>query len=359
MSIQRPHVVVDARDAATRGQQRGTQLKTLLAESFDRYLELFHIAGRDTAGVRDDGLRTLDALNNWQSRYAEEIAGVASASGLESWQIAALNARTEILSVANTALPGECSTIAKRAVVDGAVHMFSIQTWDWHVELDDYWHTYEARGFGHTVVGITEAGILGKAGINSAGFGTHFNILGHREDSAGGVPVHVLATAILEQCSNIEEAIEMVRQTPISASSAFTMLDESAAVSVELSPSGVFAFPLVNDRVVRTNHFLAEAPRRSEKTELYQPDSDQRMDLIQSRFARYPEPRRSSELLEFLYSDVGQAPLCAVPDMSKSFGDRWATLATLQLNPAARTAQIAAGSPIDARAGGWVTLTAR
>lgn len=358
MTIQRPHVLVNATDPATRGHQRGSQLKALLAESFDRYLELFNISGRDTDGVRDDAHRTLDALQNWQSRYAEEIVGVASGAGLEPWQIAALNARTEILSVSGTALPGECSTIAKRTTQDGAPAIFSIQTWDWHVELDPFWHTHETHGFGHSVVGFTEAGILGKAGINSVGFGTHFNILGHNNDGVGGVPVHVLATAILEQCASVDEAIEMIREAPISASSAFTMVDEQSAVSVELSPSGVFSVPLVDGHVIRTNHFLTETPQKEEKTVLYQPDSSERIDLIESRFARYPEPQKGSELLEFLYSDDGQAPLCAVPDMSKPFGERWATLATLILTPHERSAQIAAGSPIDARAGEWTTLTA-
>lgn len=358
MTFQRPHVLVDAADPETRGRQRGSQLKTLLAESFERYLELFNISGRATRGVRDDAHRTLDALQGWQARYAEEIAGVASGAGLEPWQIAALNARTEILSVSGTALPGECSTIAKRTICNGAPEIFSIQTWDWHVELDDFWHTHETRGFGHSVVGFTEAGILGKAGINSVGFGTHFNILGHNNDGVGGVPVHVLATAILEQCASVEEAIELIRQTPVSASSAFTMVDEQTAVSVELSPSGIFSVPLVDDHVVRTNHFLTETPQKEEKTVLYQPDSSERMDLIESRFARYPEPQQASELLEFLYSDEGQAPLCAVPDMTKPFGERWATLATLILTPRDRGAQIAGGSPIDARAGKWIKLTA-
>lgn len=357
MPLNRLHITIDSADPAERGRARGSQLRDILQRSFDRYLELFHTAGRTTDEVRVDGLRTLEALNLWQSRYADEIEHVASAAGLEAWQIAALNARTEILAAGHSAAAHECSTIAKRIREGDHPTTFSIQTWDWHIELDDFWHTQEVRGFGHAVVGFTEAGILGKAGMNSAGLGTHFNILGHTADGAGGVPMHVLATAMLEQCGTIDEALAFIREAPISASSAFTMVEQGRAVSVELSPSGIFVVPMTDDRVIRTNHFLTEAPSAHEKTEMYEPDSSERMALIEERFARYPEPRHPEALAEFLYSDTGQPPLCAVPDMTKPFGERWATLATMILDPAHRTAQIAAGSPIDARGGGWFTLT--
>src|SRR5699024_7708490 len=122
--------------------------------------------------------------------------------------------------------------------------------------------------------------------------------------------------------------------------------------------AGVFTVPLHDGRVVRTNHFLTPKPQQHEKTALYQPDSLDRTTLIESRFARYPEPQAATELLEFLYSDEGQAPLCAVPDMSLPYGERWATLATVMFSPEHRTATVAEGSPIDARTGNWLTLDA-
>lgn len=359
MSTKRPHIVVDAADPITRGEQRGTQVRPMLEQSLEKYFELFAISGRTEAQAQDDAHRTLDTIASWQSRYADEIAGVARGAGVETWQIAALNARTEILSAGGTGLPGECSTIAKRHGHGADARVFSIQTWDWHVELDAFWHTHETHGFGHGVVGMTEAGIIGKAGMNSVGFGTHFNILGHAEDGAGGVPVHVLASAIVEQCASIEEALDMVRGAPISASSAFTMVEPDNAVSVELSPAGVFVVPMRDDRVVRTNHFLTEAPQQKERVELYEPDSSERLELIEARFAETPDPRDAEALLEFLYSGEGEPPLCAVADMEKPYGERWATLATVTFTPSDRTVNISAASPLEVEEAGWVTLTAR
>ncbi|MBB6406614.1 hypothetical protein HNP00_003954 [Arthrobacter sp. AZCC_0090] len=114
----------------------------------------------------------------------------------------------------------------------------------------------------------------------------------------------------------------------------------------------------VNGTVVRTNHFLSPEAQADEKTEYTQPDSGERYDLIRSRLKEYPAPRTSDDLLAFLYSDPGQPLLCHRPDLSLPFGERVATLATVQLEPASRTARLAAGSPIEARNGVWRTLVA-
>ena len=43
--------------------------------------------------------------------------------------------------------------------------------------------------------------------------------------------------------------------------------------------------------------------------------------------------------------------------MSKGYGDRWATLATLITDPEARTIRILDGMPTEAETGEWRTLT--
>jgi hypothetical protein len=45
---------------------------------------------------------------------------------------------------------------------------------------------------------MTEAGIVGKVGVSSAGVAVLLNILGHRDDGPPiGVPVHVLTRSVL------------------------------------------------------------------------------------------------------------------------------------------------------------------
>ncbi|MFJ1826850.1 C45 family autoproteolytic acyltransferase/hydolase, partial [Streptomyces sp. NPDC088178] len=172
-------------------------------------------------------------------------------------------------------------TIVRRAACDGrsAPRTFGVQTWDWHIELSALWHTLEVRGGRHDFVGLTEDGILGKIGVNSAGLALHFNILGHVRDSIGGIPVHVLAAIVLEEAGSVAEAVEIVRSAPLASSGSFALFDETDAVLLDLSPVGVFSMQPEQGMLVRTNHFLMPGPAADEKTWLHQPDSGERYDF--------------------------------------------------------------------------------
>ncbi|MFE7330172.1 C45 family autoproteolytic acyltransferase/hydrolase [Streptomyces sp. NPDC057565] len=359
MNTERQHITVSAADPFARGQERGARLRGTLPGGLDVYDRLFRLAGLTEDKVREDALRSADAVSAFRPRLREEMDGIAAGAGVDPWRIAALNARTEILAQSDEGRPGECSTIARCPGTDtGGPRTFGAQTWDWHVELATHWHTHEVRGGRHDVVGVTEHGILGKIGINSAGLALHFNILGHRQDGVGGVPVHLLAATVLEEAASVTEALDIVRAAPVSASSSFTLFDLSTAITTDITPVGVFVVEPTDGTIIRTNHFLSPVPRAAEKNELYQPDSGARHDLVASRFTERPQPRHATELLEFLTSEPGQPMLCCRPDMSLPLGQRWATLATIMLEPSSRTARIVDGSPLDARDQPWRLLTA-
>lgn len=359
MNPERRHIAVSASGPFDRGEERGERLRDALPGGLDLYIELFRLAGLTEDRVREDALRTADVIDAFRPRLREELDGVAAGAGIAPWQVYALNARTELLAQSEQGRPGECSTIV-RCLDPGesGSRTFGVQTWDWHVELAPYWHTHEVRGGRHDVVGLTEHGILGKVGVNSAGLALHFNILGHRADGVGGVPVHLLAATVLEEAGSVEEALDLVRSAPVSASSSFTLFDEETVVTVDVTPVGVFVVEPVGGTVVRTNHFLSPGPRAGEKDELYQPDSGERFDLVAARLAAGPLPRSTGELAGFLRSGPGEPPLCCVPDMTLPLGERWATLATIALEPSVRTARIAEGSPVEARERPWRVLTA-
>ena len=180
--------------------------------------------------------------------------------------------------------------------------------------------------------------------MNEAGLALHFNILGHREDRPDGVPMHVLSSVVLSECRSVDEAIELIREAPIASSSAFTMLDAQRAVSVEMSPAGVFVIEAVAGSVQRTNHFQHETPLAAQKSEIYEPDSS-------------GLPVAPGDLVRVLLTEEGEPPLTCRADMSKGYGDRWATLATLITDPEARTIRILDGMPTEAETGEWRTLT--
>ncbi|MFD4907279.1 C45 family autoproteolytic acyltransferase/hydolase [Kitasatospora purpeofusca] len=381
MPIPRPdhrrHVHVDAADPYRRGAARGEQLRAHLPAALDVYDRLFALGGITPARVRDDAERALDAVGEFRPGARAEIEGIAHGAGLDPWRVAALNARTEILARSATVPPGECTTLVRRTTeptgdtfdandtggTDGpapAVRTFGVQTWDWHVELSAHWHTLESRGGRHTVVGLTEDGILGKIGINSAGLALHFNILGHARDGVGGVPVHVLAAVLLAEAGSVAEAVDLVRGAPLASSGSFALFDGTDATLLDLSPAGVFAVaPDERGLLVRTNHFLTPVPAAEEKSWLYQPDSGERHDFVSARLDRLrPLPDTSEALARCLVTGPGEPPVTCLPDPAEALGRRWASLATVTLDPATRTAAVLDGTPAELGVRPWRTLTA-
>lgn len=351
LTTERLHIEVAGSTPRERGRSRGRALQPTLAGAYEKYAELFRTLGVTEEIERDGVERALAAIEAWRPAYVDELAGVAEASGLTLEQVTALNARTEIIAL-GTKGSSECSTIT--AQLEG--RRFGVQTWDWHIELDGYWHTHEVSGPGFRYVGVTEQGIVSKIGMNEAGLALHFNILGHAADGPDGIPMHVLSSIVLSECASVDEAIELIREAPIGSSSAFTMLDGERAVSVEMSPAGVFVIDEVNGSVQRTNHFQHETPLAQQKTEVYEPDSSARLALVRERLAA-GLPADTSALVRLLLSNADQPPLTCVPDMSLTYGDRWATLATVVSDPGTRTLCVLDGMPPEAETGSWRTLT--
>ncbi|MFI1379431.1 C45 family autoproteolytic acyltransferase/hydolase [Embleya sp. NPDC020886] len=356
----RPHVTVADTDPRNRGIARGQALRAGIHGAIEIYDRLFALGGIGATRVRDDAERALDAIDAFRPGVRAEIEGVAHGAHVPPWRVAALNARTEILARSTTVPPGECTTLVRRlgSADSPAARTFGIQTWDWHVELADHWHTFASRGGRHHVVGLTEHGILAKIGINSAGLALHFNILGHVRDGVGGIPMHVLAAIVLEEAADVAEAREIVRSAPIASSGSFALFDPDRAVLLDLSPAGVFPIEPDDGVLLRTNHFLTPIPAANEKTWLYQPDSIERHDFVRARLTRQGAPNTPDELVGHLITGAGEPPVTCVPDPDMPLGQRWATLATVVLEPAGRTARVLDGTPADAASRTWRTLTA-
>jgi isopenicillin-N N-acyltransferase like protein len=343
-------ITLDSPDPYERGKQRSAALGPELLGGLETYFRLFRTVGVPESTVRSDGERLLDVVASWSPRLAAEISGTADGAGVEPWQISALNGRTEILSQALGARPGECSTIGRVGS-----HVFGVQTWDWHEELDPYWHLQSVSGPAQSFVGLTEHGMMGKIGMNSAGVSVFLNILGHSEDRPAGVPVHLIAAEVLANASSVAEAVDIVCSAGATTSTALTLMDGSSAVTAEIGPGAAVLIQPENGTLAHTNHFLDERLGAGEKPGLYDPDSQQRLALVESRLAS-GAPGSVEEIVPFLYSGPGEPGLCCVPAPEAVFGSRWATLATITMENRKREMRVANGTPLDSREQEWVAL---
>lgn len=355
---ERPQLVVSSECPRSRGLLRGEGLNAELQESLDRYLGFFRGAGLSDTSVREAASRVQDALEAWRPAILEEMQGIADGAGLEHWHVVALNARTEILAMSPRGNPGECTTLVRDSTSRSrSAGPYGIQTWDWTEELGNYWHTVRVTGTPKAYVSVTEHGILAKIGMNESGLGIFLNILGHKQDRAEHIPVHVIVAVLLSEAGSVAEAIDLLEDTQVSGSTALTLIDRERAACVELSPVGVRVLGPQHGSIVHTNHFLHPELTAGERVATHAQDSHDRFELVTRRLRDYDEPHDADDLLAFLMSQPGEPKLCCLPGPNDAAGQRWRTLATVQMAPEELSVRVLDGSPVDARSRAWIQLS--
>jgi isopenicillin-N N-acyltransferase like protein len=208
----------------------------------------------------------------------EEIEGIADGAGCSRDELLALNARTELIAGGRyAAAPGgaenyrgprlvsECSAIGALPELEPEGHCVLAQNWDFHPDLRPsrlLW-LIEQDG-GRWLCTFTEAGILAKFGLNSAGIAATMNFLASDDDGGlGGLPIHLLARAVLEDAEDWQGALRILTETPVTASSNFNVAfgdpDAPGLCSAEVTPKGTRIVEPESGLLVHTNHFLDPA----------------------------------------------------------------------------------------------------
>ncbi|WP_180953249.1 C45 family autoproteolytic acyltransferase/hydolase [Brevibacterium ihuae] len=341
--VEPEHLTVAGDDHAARGRSRGEQAARGIALTVDAYSALFTRLGIPLDQQRAAAEQSLEALESWDPNQVVELTGVAAGAGLELWQVGLVDARTEILALAEVQ-PLECSTLVHAA--PGAAK--AVQTWDWHAEFADVWHYQSVTGVGGELDhhGFAEFGMRGKIGMNSARVGVMLNILRNARDAAGGVPVHSILAGVLARARSVEEAVEIIRSAPTTSSSVITVTGPEAAAMVEIGPAGTQV--LTSDGwFAHTNHFVGSELLDGALPLNAGSMSEERLALLESRVADAPAPADTAEMLGYMCTGPGEAPVCRVAEAGRGFGERAATLVTVQFDPAAGRVVMSPGSPND------------
>ncbi len=289
---------------------------------------------------------TIQDLAPWA---APEIAGIAEGAGLPVREVAMLNARTELLAVADpTGVSDECSTVLSLPPGQPPV---GAQTWDWYDAMADDWFVWTIpRADGHVVRTVTELGVLGKIGVSTRGVGVLFNMLRHRDDALAaehglGYPVHLLARRILDTAQDADEAVGLATSVTTSASTSVTVLDRAGgAASVELFPGGPGVVRPEDGVLVRTNHFVSPEGGPGCLAASIGPGSTRRRTTLLDAFRHAPPPDGEAVVAAMDdHADVGG--VCAHPDPALDPVLRHATLATVVLDVARSDLAVTRGGP--------------
>ena len=190
-----------------------------------------------------------------------EIRGIADGSGFELSEILALNVRSEIVlqgSQVNDRLDGGCTSCAFMPYKTAAGDVLLAQNWDWKAIAKGALIVLEIHQAGKPdILMITEAGIVGKIGFNSAGIGVCLNALGSDKRWDGEtIPLHIALRGVLNS-HTLADAIENAGRVPLACCANFMMAGASGQViTVEIGPGEIdVIYPDERGYVTHTNHF--------------------------------------------------------------------------------------------------------
>jgi isopenicillin-N N-acyltransferase like protein len=210
------------------------------------------------------------------------------------------------------------------------------QNWDWHPALAESTVIWVVeRDHGRWFATLTEAGILAKIGLNHACLGICLNIL--RTTADGGVtgtPIHLLLRDVLETCTSVDDAVALLTDADVSASSAVTVATPGDVAHVELNPGGA---NVIRGAIgAHTNHFLTPPKAGTDIMATDSPTTHQRLEVTRS----------GQPLLDILRSHDGHPKgVCRHVDPADPWADQSVTIASVVMNLEKLRLHVAAGPP--------------
>ncbi|MFV9504387.1 MAG: C45 family autoproteolytic acyltransferase/hydrolase [Oscillochloridaceae bacterium umkhey_bin13] len=369
-----------------RGRAYGAATAPLVRHSIASYARLFASRrGLDWAASQAEARRYLPLLADLTPDLLEEMRGIAAGSGRTLDEILALNVRTELMagigagayhSAAPAALArnraagvpehslepgevdraaslphtldGECTSAAATGPGSRNGRTLLAQTWDWQGDQRAACVMLRIHSPGKpSALTMTEAGMLAKVGLNSAGIAVGLNLLrSHADGSAIGMPVHVLLRKLL-QARSFGEARAMADLATPAGSSCITVAAASGElVSLELTPAGVAEVWASEGLLAHANHCVDAGAAAGECP--LEPVSTSRerqgraWAMLQAAAGQVDEP-----ILQAILTDHADAPrcICRHPDKRVARLDRGESICGLILDPATGVIQVAPDVP--------------
>ena len=338
--------------ARERGVQHGRAAASRVAHSVASYARLFaYYRGQAWSEMQRRAAAYLPVLEAHAPALLDEMRGIADGSGRAFEEILALNVRTELLAgalvasqhagfdaatatncaagvpqhadAAGTGASGgvisECTTVAALPEASLGGRTWLAQNWDWSGDQRPACVVLRIAQSGRpNVLTMTEAGIVGKIGINSAGVAVALNILSSTCDGREpGMPVHVLLRLMMD-AESLEDAQALTRLAQAGGSSCITIADaRGSAVCLEITPAGVGELHPIDGLLAHSNHCLcantqpiaSAIPVKSSTVPRYSRASH----LLQSLRGRIDAPALQSLLRD---REGDGLAICRYPDMN-------------------------------------------
>ncbi|KAI1260814.1 peptidase C45 acyl-coenzyme A:6-aminopenicillanic acid acyl-transferase-like protein [Xylariaceae sp. FL1019] len=329
------------------GVKHGSAAQRQILASVDFYANLFQDACSLTwSEVTREAARYVDPLDSLAPRYLEEIRGIAEGAHLPFLDILALNVRTEIMF----GLFSEPANSIAHAPSDGCTSLawltssasFLGQNWDWMPEQSPNLVVCHVSQPDTTIPPfsmVTEAGIIGKIGLNASGVGCCLNAIKYRGVDASRLPIHFALRKVLEAPTRAD-AVRTIKTAGVAGSGHILIADPSGSTGLECTSQWVKEIEMdEKNQIFHTNHLiLDDGPP-------WLADSSARLTRVRELTRRVSDPNLDS-IADVLADTEGYPSSINRKQQGRSNAE---TLFTIIMNLTAKSALVTFGRPTEAR----------
>lgn len=240
------------------GVQHGQHAKALVNKCISNYQLIFQVIGNASWDeITSEAQKYLPAIEKHFPELVEEMQGVADGAEVDFLSILAINARSELLFSRKMLRQDGCTSYGITAVKGGGSTVIG-QNWDFPEPTKEPLILLEIEQKNKPkVLMITEAGIVGKIGLNSAGVGICMNAL-MTDGAINGIPLHIAMRGVLDSAT-LNDALDKTATCDVASAINFVLADhEVGPVNMEIIPGDYeLTFPK-DEFVVHTNHLASE-----------------------------------------------------------------------------------------------------
>lgn len=341
-----------------RGVSYGRQARSRIVKGVGHYSRQLAAQSIGPAEIRGLVADYLPVIEGFEPSYIEEMKGIAAGAEVPFEDIALLNARTEILKLGSrpdlrarltAALAGDdpdgCTGVVVLPTASSANRLIHAQNWDWKAECAETAVVLRIRSDeGPDILMFTEAGALGRSGLNSAGIAITANYLeSNRDYSQVGVPLALIRRKVLEQ-EHVALAMRAVYVTPKSASNNMIVSHcEGIAIDFECAPDETFQVHPEQGLLVHANHWQSPVALSKLKDTgiLNTPDSLYRDIRVRDQLRPQLGRITPDSVKAALFDDFATPWSVCRPPRPSLANNLSATVAMIVMEPAAGTMSVA------------------
>lgn len=248
------------------GYQYGTKCRTLIEKMLATYQSFFKTEAKLEWGqVTVLSAKFIPFIESYDPDALEEMKGIAKGVERPVEEIVALNSRSEIsfMALSGTKLAadaGGCTALVATTEATHNGHTLIGQNWDWLPQVQETLIILKKRKKGKPgCITFTEAGLLGRGGLNAAGLGFVGNGL-VTDQMRVGVPVGIMTNKMLSVESLTEAMGAVFSAHRAGSTNRLVATSRGECVDIEVAVDNYNVLFPEAGLLAHTNHFTVPVP---------------------------------------------------------------------------------------------------